>query len=622
MTGVSGSGWHRDDPARSGPDLRASISGGSAWSPRPADSTVALTDAAPSATVFLLLRRMRVPLITIIGVFAIGTLGLSLIPGVDDAGNTVHLTPFDSFYVMSYTATTIGFGELPWTFTAAQRLWVTACIYLTVIGWAYAIGALLSLLQDRSYRQVRAVQRFTRKIRSLREPFWLLAGYGRAGELLVRAFDEMGQRVVVVDADDERIDELDLGAFHADVPGLATNAGDPHQLRIAGLASPHCAGILALTGDDQVNLSVTMAAALLRPDLPVISHTISGTVAEQMRAFGSPTVIDPFDRFGDHLRLALHAPASYQLMTWLENGPGAALPARGRPPTPGRWVLCGYGRLGRELAKDLGPAGVELTVIDNDRSRFAAEPDPGVEVIIGDASDPGVLRRARLDEAVGLVAGTDDDVVNLSAVAGARTLNPNVYLAGRQNRATSSALFDAMGLNARLVPSEVVAHEVYARISSPLLWRFLQLLPDQDDAWSEALVTRLVTECGHTLPVLWRIDLGAERTPAIMSALNAGTVRMGDLLRRPEDRSGLLRVVPLLLVRSDGSAVVTPGSDVVLGAGDRLLFAGGGRERRGLESTLVVDSTASYVLTGTRIPSGAAWRRVVRARPRPGGQRR
>ncbi|MFZ2512160.1 MAG: NAD(P)-binding protein, partial [Gordonia sp. (in: high G+C Gram-positive bacteria)] len=266
----------------------------------------------------------------------------------------------------------------------------------------------------------------------------------------------------------------------------------------------------------------------------------------------------------------------------------------------------------RELAADLGPAGVELSVIESDASRLPDAPDSGIEVILGDASDPEVLRRARVDDAVGLVAGTDDDVVNLSAVAGARTVNPDLYLAARQNRATSAALFDAMDLHARLVPSEVVAHEVYARISSPLLWRFLQLLPDHDDAWAQTLVTRLVAECGHVLPVLWRIELDAGRTPAIMTALRAGTVRMGDLLRRPEDRAGRLRVVPLLLRRPDGSAVAAPDDDVVLAPGDHLLFAGGGRERRGLESTLVVDSTASYVLTGTRIPASAAWRRLTR----------
>ena len=55
---------------------------------------------------------------------------------------------FDAFYFMSYTASTIGFGELPHPFTEAQRLWVTISIYLTVIGWAYAIGSLLALFQE------------------------------------------------------------------------------------------------------------------------------------------------------------------------------------------------------------------------------------------------------------------------------------------------------------------------------------------------------------------------------------------------------------------------------------------------------------------------------------------
>ena len=93
---------------------------------------------------------------------------------------------FDAFYFMSYTATTIGFGELPHPFTDAQRLWVMVAIYLTVIGWAYAIGSLLTLLQDRAFRQALALQRFTRKVARLREPFLLIVGYGQTGQLLGR----------------------------------------------------------------------------------------------------------------------------------------------------------------------------------------------------------------------------------------------------------------------------------------------------------------------------------------------------------------------------------------------------------------------------------------------------
>src|SRR6185369_4119323 len=162
-----------------------------------------------SETIFLVLRRMRVPLIVLIVIFAVSVLGLTLIPGRDPAGQPYRMGFFDAFYVMSYTASTIGFGEIPYPFTYGQRLWVTVAIYLTVIGWAYAIGSLLALLQDRAFRQALALQQFRRKVARLREPFLLIAGYGRTGELVGHAFDALGRRVAVVDSAGDRIDDLE-----------------------------------------------------------------------------------------------------------------------------------------------------------------------------------------------------------------------------------------------------------------------------------------------------------------------------------------------------------------------------------------------------------------------------
>jgi voltage-gated potassium channel len=217
-----------------------------------------------SATIFLILRRMRVPLVVLITIFAVSVLGLTLIPGRTPEGLPYRMSFFDAFYFMSYTASTIGFGELPYAFTDAQRLWVTATIYLTVIGWAYAIGSLLALVQDRGFRQALALQHFTRKVSRLREPFLLIVGYGRTGELLGRSFDALGRRFVVIDVESERIDALDLDAYHADVPGLVADARDPGHLGVAGLGNSHCEAVLALTNDDEANLAVTMTAALLR----------------------------------------------------------------------------------------------------------------------------------------------------------------------------------------------------------------------------------------------------------------------------------------------------------------------------------------------------------------------
>lgn len=80
--------------------------------PRP-DASRLPVEAPSTDAVFLVLRRMRAPFVLLIALFAVAVAGLALIPGEDGDGNTVRMTVFDAFYFMSYTATTIGFGELP-----------------------------------------------------------------------------------------------------------------------------------------------------------------------------------------------------------------------------------------------------------------------------------------------------------------------------------------------------------------------------------------------------------------------------------------------------------------------------------------------------------------------------
>ena len=570
-----------------------------------------VTGAQASATVFVILRRMRAPLIILVFIFAVSVLGLTFMPGEDDQGRPWRMGFFDAFYFMSYTATTIGFGEIPYPFSGAQRLWVMGTIYLTVIGWAYAISALLSLLQDRAFRQALALQHFRRKVARLREPFLLIAGYGQTGEALGRSFDTLGRRFTVVDLSDNRIDALEQNTHRADVPGLAADARDPHNLEIAGLGHPWCEGVLALTNDDEANLAVTMTAALRRPELPVVTRTISPVVAGRMRAFGDPTVINPFDRFGDHLRLALRAPDAYQLMTWLESGPGAELTPRKDAPAPGRWVVCGYGRFGRHFSADLRAEGLEVTTIDQQDD---GHPD-GPATIVGDGTDPRVMAQADLRTARGFVAGTDNDTTNLSLVAEARRVNPDLFVAARQNQPTNAPLFAAMEPEGLLVPTDVVAHDAYAQLSTPLLWRFLRELPGQNDEWAAELVARLTTACGHRLEELWKVRLDPTESPALQPWLRGGELSLGDLLRGPVEREDRLPAVVLLVLRGD-ECTLTPGGDFVLRSGDQLLLASRPAVRRQLEAALVVDSVAEYLVTGRRVPSSWIWRRLTRTSAR------
>ncbi|SDE84162.1 Trk K+ transport system, NAD-binding component [Blastococcus fimeti] len=566
----------------------------------------AASSAQASATIFLILRRMRTPLIVLIVIFAVSVLGLAIIPGQDLDGRPARMGFFDAFYFMSYTASTIGFGELPNPFTYSQRMWVTISIYLTVIGWAYAIGSLLALVQDRAFRSALALQHFSRKVARLREPFVLVAGYGRTGELLGHSLDGLGRRIVVLDHDSERIDGLELDSYHADVPGLAADARDPGHLAVAGLDHPSCEAVVALTDDEEANLAIVMAAALLRPELPVIARVTSHALAERMQAFGDPSLVNPFDRFGDHLRLALRAPASYQLLTWLESGPGGELTTRGAPPRDGRWVICGYGRLGRELSADLRAEGLEVSIID-DSPEDADDP----ALLVGDGTDPWVLAQGDLDRAVGLVAGTGNDTTNLSLVAAARRSRPGLFIVARQNRPASAPLFAAMDIDALLVPSEVVAHEVYGQLSTPLLWRFLREMPGRGDAWAAGLIDRLTAVCGTRLQALWKVRLNRSEAPALGAWLASGSARLGDLLRNPEDREEPLRALVLLVLRR-GEATLAPDDDFVLEAGDELLLAGRPGARRALGTVLHVEPVLEYVLSGRRVPSSWIWRKLTR----------
>ena len=183
------------------------------------------------SSLLLTLRRLRAPIILLIVVFAVGMVGLVLIPGVDEHGEPWHMSMFQAFYFTTYTASTIGFGEIPHAFTDRQRLWVTVIIYASVIGWAYLVASLLGLARDKAFRGALVWARFRRRVRALREPFYLICGFGETGLLVGRALDWLALRFVVVELDETRAQELELMDLAQDAPAVAADARLPEDLR-------------------------------------------------------------------------------------------------------------------------------------------------------------------------------------------------------------------------------------------------------------------------------------------------------------------------------------------------------------------------------------------------------
>ena len=552
---------------------------------------------------FIVLRRMRAPLITLIVIYAISVLGLVLIPGVDGDGKpTPPLSFFHAFYFVSYTASTIGFGEIPAAFSDPQRMWATFTIYLSVIGWTYSILTILALFSDRAFQQALAASRFERRVRRMAEPFYLVCGCGETGGLLIHALDRLGMRFVVIELDEARIVELELEDFRGDAPSLVADASQPQTLLLAGLRHPRCLGVLALTNHDDANLAIAVAVRLLNPAIPVLCRAERGEMAERMLAFGADHIVNPFDIFGKLLAQAVHAPASYRLHEWLIGTPGAKQRAGDDPPR-GRWVICGYGRFGKSVVAQLAREGMDIALIDPN-----PQAAPGFRVVVGVGIEESALRAAGVPEADGFVAGTDDDINNLSIAAAARKLNPGLFVVARQNQQARHELFDAFDADLTVVPSEIVAHACLALLTTPLLPPFLALSERQDDEWAWSLLARMRMQIGNEVPECWSVRIDPKGATAASNWLghDGASLPLSALLADPAERELQLRCVPLLLRREGSERLVPPGGDE-LQAGDEILFAGAHEARARQELILQNANALAYVLTGREAHSGWLW---------------
>jgi len=555
---------------------------------------------------FIVMRRLRAPLIGLIAVYAITILGLTVIPGVDAQGlPTAPMSFFHAMYFVTYTATTIGFGEIPVPFSDGQRFWVTFCVYLVVIGWSYTIIVLVALLQDRAFQHAMALRRFQRRVRALREPFYLVCGCGETGAMVCRALDRLDRRFVVVEINETRIQELELEDFRTDVPAIAGDARLAPLLELAGLARPSCVAVLALTNDDAANLAVAMAVRLINPDAQVLCRVYSPQVAANMASFGTDHMIDPFTTFAGYLALAMRAPGSYRLLDWLTALPGSGLRAEQSPPR-GNWVVCGYGRFGRAITAELQTEGLAATIVD-------PEPPPGVTLAnvrgVGTEAEP--LLQAGLARAVGLVAGTDNDIDNLSIAVTAREINPRLYVVARQNLAANAPLFSRLGADLTMVPSEIVAHECLAILTAPLLSRFLAIVRGKDDAWADEVIERLRECVGDEIPATWSVRIDAAGAPAVHAALvrERVPVTVGLLMTDPSDRTARMPCRALLLRRGAAERLL-PGDDDPVQPGDEILFAGAPQAASRQSLALGNANALLYLRTGEDPAGGWLWARL------------
>jgi Trk K+ transport system NAD-binding subunit len=233
--------------------------------------------------------------------------------------------------------------------------------------------------------------------------------------------------------------------------------------------------------------------------------------------------------------------------------------------------------------------------------------------VLGRGTEAATLREAGVESAVGIIAGTDDDVDNLSIVMTALELKPDLFVVARQENPGNDPLFDASGADLVARRSLIVARRILAVATTPLLPVFIDHLFSQDEAFARTVRHRLEAVLDGRSPGLWTVCLSEWADSIREAGREHAQLRLRHLTENARDPSAAGLPGCLLLERGSLRTFL-PGPEHKLLEGDRLLFAGRGSAQREMLFALREPTVLVSVATGRPQPRGAIMRRLARRR--------
>ena len=220
-------------------------------------------------------------------------------------------------------------------------------------------------------------------------------------------------------------------------------------------------------------------------------------------------------------------------------------------------ILCGYGRIGQEIAAQLQRDQATLVVIENDPDRRDVAELNGLQVLQADATLDETLIDAGLGRCRSLVAALPSDASNLYVVLSARGLQPSCRLIARANSDEAATKLRLAGASAVVSPYVAGGRVMAASAMRPLALDFMELLAGSDYEIEEFQLSH---------------------DPALLRSVEGRSLAELRLGRR----SGAL----VLAVRVQGRLVANPGGDRLLEPGQVLIVLGSRRQLERFQALL------------------------------------
>lgn len=209
------------------------------------------------------------------------------------------------------------------------------------------------------------------------------------------------------------------------------------------------------------------------------------------------------------------------------------------------YVICGHGRIGTVVVRELRGRNVPLVVLERDAENIRTLEAEEVLTIQADAREEESLRRAGIASAKGLIALLPSDADNLYVILTARELNPELCIIARANEPTAERRLLQAGATRVISPLTEGAKRIARMILNPNVTDFIEMATEKQDL----------------------------------------QLQMEEFVVRPESplaektltETGLLkkhRVLVVAIKRPDGTSVFNPEGSTTIRAGDALIVLG------------------------------------------------
>ena len=208
------------------------------------------------------------------------------------------------------------------------------------------------------------------------------------------------------------------------------------------------------------------------------------------------------------------------------------------------YIICGYGRLGKIIARQLSNAGIPLVVVESDPEVIAKIEAQGYSFVAGDATQEEVLLEVGIERAKGLVAVLHSDAGNVYITLTARSLNPRLFIVARGEEPGSQQKLLRAGADKVESPYEMGGRKMAHTILRPTVTTFMELAMQEGVEWS---MEEIAVSEGSPMVGVPLMDTGIRKD---------------------------LDLIVVAVKRADGTLLFNPTPHTTLQGGDTLIVVG------------------------------------------------